>query len=287
MKLMAWGQRSWKSSSRMSRFNFPMKFCNSLFRYYLAVAFVLLLSTLPARSESAPPAASGVLNELPLAPAAPPITEAAGEVAISSPVPYYVDRGVTMVPIRPLCEFLGVRITMLDRVLTLAKQSEGDPAKLRLITLRVNGSRAQITDGVTTRQAALARPAEMRLGNTFVQLRFVAESFGATLSFRARDKALVIAFEGRIGVLTPPAINQYNGSDVSTLTITNRVGRALSLRLGGPQSVVLELANGQSVTRRLRPGVYYYQAGSAGMKPRSGARRLLAGRRSTWSWGTR
>ena len=71
------------------------------------------------------------------------------------------------------------------------------------------------------------------------------------------------------------------------LTIVNRTGRALSLRLNGPQKLAIELGRSQSITRSIRPGVYYYKAAAVGLKTHGGVRRLLAGHKATWSWGRR
>ena len=208
-------------------------------------------------------------------------------VTIPSPVPYYIDRGVTMAPMRPLCDFMGVEVQMLDGVLSMTQQRGADASSNRTLTLRIGGHRAQLSERGTTRAVALSLPAETRLGNTFLPVRFIKDCFSVMIGFRARDNALVIRDQRHTGVLAPPVTVEYRGSNASVITITNRVGRALSLRLTGPQYIVLELGRNQSLTRRVRPGVYYYKGGSAGMKARSGSRRLVAGRRATWSWGRR
>jgi hypothetical protein len=264
------------------------KFTN---RILIALAIGALGSTPGVRAQddasslpAPPPPSGGVVTQLPPPPAAAPVSDV---VAIASPVPYYIDRGTTMVPIRPLCEFLGVKIGAADGILSFTQALPDAPDRFRVITLRVGGHSAQLSERGETRKIALQLPAETRLGNTFLPLRFVRDAFEATIGFRKRDNALVIEEGGKRGVLTPPTFTDYKGANASTLTIVNHVGRALSLRLGGPQSLVLELGKGQSVTRKLKPGVYYYKADSTGMKPRSGARRMVGKQRSTWSWGRR
>lgn len=262
----------------------------------VALVTVVIVNALPAAAQAeeavpflaAPPAAApaGVVKELPPPPSAT-APAASAVVAINSPVPYYIDRGTTMVPIRPICDFLEISISSADRVLTFTQKPAAETDAIKRVALRIGGRSAQILHGLTTRTVDLALPAEARLGNTFLPLRFVREAFDVSIGFRARDNALVVTDDGRAGVLTPDGSSSYSGSNAATLTVTNRVGRALSLRLGGPQSVILELGHGQSITRKVRPGVYYYTAGSAGMKPRSGARRLTSGQRATWSWGRR
>lgn len=240
------------------------------------------LGTSPASAQT-----EASVNHLPPPPAGGETASATTAETILSPVPYYIDRGVTMAPVRPLCEFLGIEMRMLDRVLTLTQARGDDASKNRVMTMRIGGHNAQITENGESRTVALSLPAETRLGNTFLPVRFMKDAFSVMIGFRARDNALVIRNATKTGVLSPPLLTEYTGSNASIITITNRVGRALSLRLNGPQKIVLELGKNQSLTRRVRPGVYYYKGGSAGMKPRSGARRLPGGRRSTWSWGTR
>jgi len=240
-----------------------------------------------------PPPTAGATHELPLPPTpaatataelpAPPIPV----VAINSPAPYYIDRGTTMVPVRPLCDFLGIKITSSDGVLTFMQESEEETSRFKVVSLRTGGRSAQITQSGKISKLALALPAETRLGNTFLPLSFMRDAFGLSLGFRARDNALVVTRNGRRGVLTGPRFVEYKGSNAATLTVTNHVGRALSLRLSGPQTVALELGKGQSATRKVKPGVYYYKADSAGMQPRSGARRLSGKQKATWSWGRR
>lgn len=258
-------------------------------------ALGVMMSTPFARAQGEEEGDNDDVTHLPPAPAdeeKKPDEEETGDAApaarsaitIPSPTPYYIDSGVTMAPMRPLCDFLGIGVNVLDGILTLTQPIE-ETGKTKMITLRLGGKNAQISLGGAPQTVALGLPAETRLGNTFLPVRFIKESFGVVIGFRARDNALVVRDGERTGVLTSPVTPEYRGGNAATLTITNRVGRALSLRLSGPQSLILELGKNQSVTRRVKPGVYYYKAGSAGMKPRSGARRLPGGRRSNWSWG--
>ncbi len=265
-------------------------------RILIALAVGALWSTPDASAQDeapplpAAPTGTGVVTQLPPPPMS--ATQNSGAaigqvVSIASPSPYYIDRGTTMVPIRPLCDFLDVKIGAADGILSFTQELPDEPDRFRVVTLRIGGRSAQISERGETRKIALQLPAETRLGNTFLPLRFVRDAFGATIGFRKRDNALVIEAGGKRGVLTPPSFSDYKGANASTVTIVNHVGRALSIQLGGPQSLILELGKGQSVTRKVKPGVYYYKADSTDMKPRSGARRLVGKQRSTWSWGRR
>lgn len=226
------------------------------------------------------------LHTLPQAPvvAAPPLTA----VTIKSAIPPYVDQGVTMVPMRPLCSFLGAGITYHDSILTIFRSAApGNPGSNSLsVTLRAGGETAQIRNGSELRTVRLPLPAEERLGTTFLPARFFAEAFGAEI-FLEKGGGVQIKSGERTGVLQPLTQPVYNGNDAARVTIVNHVGRALSIRLTGPQNLALELGRKQSVTRTLKPGVYYYRAASIGMKTVKGTRRLLAGRKATWSWGRR
>jgi hypothetical protein len=193
-----------------------------------------------------------------------------------------------MVPLKPLADFLGVSVLSHDGVLTLSQRlGDATSTVFRTATLRQGGRSAQIIEAGKTSTVALALPAETRLGNTFVPLRFIALTFGAQPSFRVPDNAIVLRTAEKIGVLVPQTPSEWTNKSAATLTLTNRIGRPLSLRLNGPQKLSIELGRGQSITRRVAPGIYYYQAACSGMKVRSGARRLFAGRRVSWTWGHR
>lgn len=225
---------------------------------------------------------------LPLPPAgtaAEPVTAQANPlVLIPSPVPSYIDRGVTMVPLRPIADFLGISISVHSGIITLLQHIAGSE-KPTMATLRLNARAAQIASDGKLSTMTLRLPAEARLGNTFVPLRFMADVFHAEASFRVPDNAIVLRTANKIGVLTPNMPPEYKGNNAATLTLVNRIGKPLSLRLNGPQKIALELGRGQKITRRVAPGVYYYKAVCAGMGPRSGARRLSSGGRVNWIWG--
>jgi hypothetical protein len=210
-------------------------------------------------------------------------TAAVPVVAIRSPTPSYIDRGVTMVPLRPIADFLNIAINVHGSVISLLQHDpEGKPT---MATLRLNGRAVQIADHGKLSSSLLRLPAESRLGNTFVPLRFMADVFHAKASFRVPDNAVVLRTANKIGVLTPQLPPEFKGRTASILTLVNHIGKPMSLRLNGPQKIALELGRGQKITRRVAPGVYYYKAVCAGMRPRSGARRLGAGHRVNWIWG--
>jgi hypothetical protein len=47
----------------------------------------------------------------------------------------------------------------------------------------------------------------------------------------------------------------------------------------------IEIGNNKKINLRVKPGLYYYQAGCTGMQTIKSARRLLAGRQTIWAWG--
>lgn len=163
-------------------------------RILIALAVGALWSTPGARAQDEAkidaatlPAApsTGVVTQLP----PPPTTtqDANGTMGqltlIDSPAPYYIDRGTTMVPIRPLCDFLGVKIGAADGILSFTQVLPDSEDRFRVITLRVGGRSAQLSERGEIRKIALQLPAETRLGNTFLPLRFVRDAFGATIGF--------------------------------------------------------------------------------------------------------
>jgi hypothetical protein len=204
------------------------------------------------------------------------------ERIISDGLPYS-DRGVAMVPLRPVVAFLRATTTYHDGLVTIVKNFEGGAA--RTVTLRLGGRSAQIWDGGASRAVPLARSAESRLGVIFLPAKFLVEILGGQLSVH-KDGTLRSVREGqREGVF--PALEQhiYRRTDAAKVTVTNRVGKAISLRLNGPQKLRVEIGHGAQLYLQLRPGVYYFQAHSAGMQEINGARRLLAGRKTNWAWG--
>ena len=257
--------------------------------YYALVAGTALISgwsTLTADELDALPSAPTVLPTplpTPLATQTQPVANSQGdEVIIKSVIPSYVDQGVMMVPMRPLCDFLGVKNTYHDSIITLVAEKP----RLITVTLRAGGETAQIQSGGETKTMRLPLRAEERLGTTFLPLRFLADAFEAEI-VRNKTNSIVVKSGTRTGVLQTEFGSIYSGGDAARITIVNNVGRALSIRLTGPQNLNVELGRKQSFTRSLRPGVYYYRAASTGMKTVKGSRRLLAGRKAIWAWGRR
>lgn len=204
-------------------------------------------------------------------------------VAIKSQVPSYLDRGVTMVPLRPVADYLNIAVSLHDGVLTLTQRK---PSGIPLVaTVRLNGRTAQLVSDTGTRTYRMPLPPEARIGNTFVPLRFLMDALNVSAGFRVPDNAIVLQTPESVGILTPSNPPEYQHKSAATVTITNNIGRALSLRLNGPQKISLELGRGQGFTRKVAPGVYYYRAVCAGMRPRTGARRLHAGGKVAWAWG--
>jgi len=192
-----------------------------------------------------------------------------------------------MAPMRPVCSFLDASLQYSDGIITITKTFASDPPGQRTITLRSGGRTARIQDSGGSRTVNLPRPAEERLGTVFLPLRFIVQALGAELKKSAYSRSGQIETAERIGVLVTPPQPNYKGGDAVRVTLVNRVGGALSLRLAGPQRLIFELGRDEKVTRAMRPGVYYYLAASRGMKPASGVRRLLAGHKTTWAWGRR
>jgi hypothetical protein len=205
-------------------------------------------------------------------------------VAIPSPVPSYMDRGTTMVPLRPITEFLGIELSTPDGKIVLTRVDIAN-GTTRIITINAGGHNGMIQEGERSRNIGLIKPAETRLGNIFVPLRFITEALDVPTSFRVPDNAVVFRSSDKFGILTPTLPPEYKGRSAAIVTLTNHIGRAMSLRLSGPQNVSLELGQGQRLTRRFVPGVYSYQAAVANLSPRSGTRLLHAGRRISWTWG--
>lgn len=196
----------------------------------------------------------------------------------------YVDQGTSMVPARQVCDFLQAKLTFNDGLLSIVK-TFSEPALTRTIAMRMGGKSAQIWDGGVSRFVNLPHACEARLGTVFVPAKFLVEMLGGEI---VTDKQFVpqsINEGNRQGVFSSNYDAPYNGADAARVTIVNRVGRALSLRLTGPQKRRIEIGRNGKISLQLKPGMYYYQAGSAGLQTINSSRRLLAGRQTTWAWG--
>src|SRR5687767_1806478 len=68
-----------------------------------------------------------------------------GILEIRSDAPFYIDNAITMVPVRPLCDFLGVTLRYHNGIATLEKLSGTAPFKI--VTLRTGGEAAQVVAG--------------------------------------------------------------------------------------------------------------------------------------------
>lgn len=196
----------------------------------------------------------------------------------------YVESGVAIAPARQVCEFLRAKLSVHDGLLTIVKTFD-EPAVTRTISMRIGGKSAQVWDGDTSRTVSLPKTTESRLGTVFVPAKFLIEILGGELVTDKTFKPLSIKENQRTGIFISNNDAPYTRGDAARVTISNRVGRALSLRLSGPQKLRIEIGNNEKISLRVKPGLYYYQAGCSGMQTIKSARRLLAGRQTTWAWG--
>ena len=209
---------------------------------------------------------------------APPTTDqpnAAPTETVACDVPSYSDHGIVMAPLRPVCQFLGLSLDYTGGVVTLqSKQTPGCS-----MSFRVGGPTAQIVNAAQKKSARFPRPAEERLGNMFVPLKFTVAAFGADA-----DGTTILAGNRR-GALNFQAAPPPPDNAAASLSVFNYTHRALSLHLDGPQKIILELGSGESVLLKVRPGRYNYWAESMGSPVHSGTRSFSIDPKSTWIWG--
>ena len=196
----------------------------------------------------------------------------------------YVESGVAMAPVRPVCDFLRAKLGVHDGLLTIVKTFD-EPTVTRTISMRIGGKSAQVWDGAASRTISLSRATESRLGTVFVPAKFLVEILGGELLTDKNFKPLSIKDGERMGNFSSNYDGPYTGGDAARVIISNRVGHTLSLRLTGPQKLRIEIGNNKKIYLRVKPGLYYYQAGCTGMQTIKSARRLLAGRQTIWAWG--
>jgi hypothetical protein len=228
---------------------------------------------------------------------------------IAGKTPYYVDKGVTMIPIRPICDFLGLDIsyrsglisisgTLPAPIMPLGDQSQGtndnqsdkdintEESNPPIFVNFRDGSRvAQIIQGTQNRTSTLELAPETRLGVTFVPLRFLSVAFNAKVAFNAGTGLITVQSGNRLGYLRQPDQCGDNVKKTVNLTVANRVGRAFTLQLKGPCNFRIELGRLQKVVAKLPAGLYEYTAVSKGAYPRHGKRWLRKGATVNWTFG--
>jgi hypothetical protein len=223
---------------------------------------------------------------------------------ISGKTPYYVDKGVTMIPIRPICDFFGLDITYRSGLISISgtlpppvapiadpqkpedDNSDTAPSVLPIFVNFRDGSRvAQIIEGTHNRTSTLELAPETRLGVTFVPLRFLSVAFNAKVAFNAGTGLITVQSGNRLGYLRQPTQCDENVKKTVNLTVANRVGRAFTLQLKGPCNFRIELGRYQKVVVKLPAGLYEYTAVSKGVYPRHGKRWLRKGATVNWTFG--
>ena len=271
---------------------------NSHFLRYVIIMSALLVALAPVRADelqSLPPATNdtqikqeapartGPSDKISAPSAMAPVSQI---MRIASDVPAYIERGVVMVPLRPLAQFLGFRIRNLLGVVVVESSDANSAFGGTRLMLRNGSAKAQIEKNGVARVLALPLAMQTRLGNAFVPARVISAVFGATAQAVPEENGIILSNSaGRKGLFSSIAHNGYRGDDAARVVIENNVGRALSLHLSGPQDVRIELGSRARITRNLRPGVYNFRAAANGMKTRNGVRHFVAKQRATWNWG--
>jgi len=223
---------------------------------------------------------------------------------IAGKTPYYVDKGVTMIPIRPICDFLGLDITYRSGLLSISGtlpapiapsadesqtaddiQTEDGKSPPIFVNFRDGSRVAQIIEGTHNRTTTLDLAPETRLGVTFVPLRFVSVAFNAKVAYNAGTGLITVQSGDRLGYLRQPDQCGENVKKTVQLTVANRVGRAFTLQLKGPCNFRIDLGRLQKVVAKLPAGLYEYTAVSKGTYPRHGKRWLRKGATVNWTFG--
>lgn len=257
-------------------------------------------------SVSAPPANTDAPKNDEAAPANDASTPHVQLHAIAGKTPYYVDKGVTMIPIRPICDFLGLQTEYKSGVISISgtllpqtadaaehagnsgddKTENAVPATNPIfVNFRDRSRIAQVIQGIKNRTITLPLAPETRLGVTFVPLRFVADAFGAKVSYNAKRSIITVQNGDQIGYLRQPDQCGANVKKTVRLTVVNRVGRAFTLQLKGPCNFRIELGRFQKVLFKLPAGLYQYTAVSEGAYPRQGKRWLRSNAQVNWTFG--
>ncbi len=91
-----------------------------------------------------------------------------------------IQNGTLLVPMRPLFEALGATVTFSDDKQVILATRSGHEIKMQL---------GSTTASINGQLKTLDIPAQSLLGTTLVPLRFIAEAFGAKISFSETDEA--------------------------------------------------------------------------------------------------
>jgi hypothetical protein len=106
--------------------------------------------------------------------------------SLESDTPPIIRNGRTMVPLRPICEALGMTVDWNDATKTIKCTSEESTIILKL------GSKEAVANGKAIK---LDEPANVIRSRTMVPLRFVAENFGAKVSWDNAKKTVYITID--------------------------------------------------------------------------------------------
>lgn len=111
---------------------------------------------------------------------------------IPTDAPPYVTNGVTMVPMRAIFEWLGATVTFDANAQKITARKD---ARVVFITI---GKNTATVDDITVH---LAVPAQTQNNRSYVPLRFVAEAFGAKVTWDSTQQRATINIEQKLGVL--------------------------------------------------------------------------------------
>jgi hypothetical protein len=112
--------------------------------------------------------------------------------SIETDVPPYQSKGTVMVPMRAIFQWLGAEVGFDSGTgLITAKRGE------QTVSLKP-GDKAATVNG---EEKTMSTPAESKDGRTFVPVRFVAESFGADVTWEASTATVKIKDRERVGTM--------------------------------------------------------------------------------------
>ncbi|MCR8658947.1 copper amine oxidase N-terminal domain-containing protein [Paenibacillus endoradicis] len=103
---------------------------------------------------------------------------------LNLPIDPVIEKGTTLVPMRSIFESLGVTVNWDKTTQTVSGKYKGGEIKLTI------GKSVAYVNGKTV---SLAVPAKVIKGNTVVPLRFVAESLGSKVEWRASVNSVLIS----------------------------------------------------------------------------------------------
>ncbi|MEA1960631.1 MAG: copper amine oxidase N-terminal domain-containing protein [Bacillota bacterium] len=170
------------------------------------------------------------LVAVPASASEPPITVTLDGATLSFDVPPTIENGRTLVPFRAIFEAMGATVSW-DGEQRIASGVKGDIS----VALPIGSVDATINGEIN----ALDVPAKIVEGRTLVPLRFVSESFGASVEWAGETRTITINSDGT--VVPAPAATPVTAADFAKVIVANFAPVNASVNLTGTVAGIVQV----------------------------------------------